>query len=83
MPVITVGTENSGAIELHYEDYGSGRPVILIHGYPLSGRAWDKQLPPLLSAGVASSPTTVAAPAARASRPPGTTGTPSPPTGPR
>jgi non-heme chloroperoxidase len=51
MPVITVGTENSGAIDLHYEDYGSGAPVILIHGYPLNGRAWDKQLPPLLAAG--------------------------------
>ena len=42
MPMITVGTENSGPIDLHYEDYGSGTPVILIHGYPLSGRAWDK-----------------------------------------
>jgi non-heme chloroperoxidase len=51
MPVITVGTENSGPIDLHYEDYGSGTPVILIHGYPLSGRAWDKQVPPLLAAG--------------------------------
>ena len=51
MPVITVGTENSGPIDLHYEDYGSGTPVILIHGYPLSGRAWDKQVPPLLGAG--------------------------------
>jgi non-heme chloroperoxidase len=51
MPVITVGTENSGPIDLHYEDYGSGTPVILIHGYPLSGRAWDKQVPVLLAAG--------------------------------
>jgi non-heme chloroperoxidase len=51
MPVVNVGTENSGAIELYYEDYGSGSPVVLIHGYPLSGRAWDKQLPPLLAAG--------------------------------
>ncbi len=51
MPVITVGTENSGPIDLHYEDYGSGTPVVLIHGYPLSGRAWDKQVPPLLAAG--------------------------------
>jgi len=51
MPVITVGTENSGSINLHYEDHGSGAPVILIHGYPLSGRAWDKQIPPLLAAG--------------------------------
>jgi non-heme chloroperoxidase len=47
----TVGTENSGPINLHYEDYGSGAPVILIHGYPLSGRAWDRQVPPLLAAG--------------------------------
>jgi non-heme chloroperoxidase len=51
MPVITVGTENSGPIDLYYEDYGSGAPVVLIHGYPLSGRAWDKQVPPLLAAG--------------------------------
>jgi non-heme chloroperoxidase len=51
MPFVSVGTENSGAIELRYEDYGSGTPVVLIHGYPLSGRAWDKQLPPLLAAG--------------------------------
>jgi non-heme chloroperoxidase len=51
MPSITVGTENSGAINLHYEDHGTGAPVVLIHGYPLSGRAWDKQVPMLLDAG--------------------------------
>jgi non-heme chloroperoxidase len=51
MAVITVGKENSGPINLHYEDYGSGAPVILIHGYPLSGRAWDKQVPVLLASG--------------------------------
>ncbi|HTP16029.1 MAG TPA: alpha/beta hydrolase, partial [Streptosporangiaceae bacterium] len=51
MPQVRVGTENSGAIELHYEDHGSGSPVVLIHGYPLSGRAWDKQVPVLLEAG--------------------------------
>ena len=43
MPYIGVGTENSGAIELYYEDHGAGPPVVLIHGYPLSGRAWDRQ----------------------------------------
>ena len=37
--------------ELYYEDHGSGAPVVLIHGYPLSGRAWDKQVPLLLEAG--------------------------------
>ena len=51
MSVITVGTENSGSIDLYYEDHGSGAPVVLIHGYPLSGRAWDKQVPALLAAG--------------------------------
>ena len=51
MPYINVGTENSGTIDLYYEDHGSGRPVVLIHGYPLSGRAWDKQVPVLLEHG--------------------------------
>ena len=51
MPYIKVGQENSGPIDLHYEDHGSGRPVVLIHGYPLSGRAWDRQVPGLLEAG--------------------------------
>ena len=51
MPYLTVGQENSGPIELYYEDHGSGAPVVLIHGYPLSGRAWDKQLPVLLDDG--------------------------------
>src|SRR5664279_5858467 len=37
MPFTTVGTENSGNIDLYYEDHGSGDPVVLIHGYPLSG----------------------------------------------
>jgi non-heme chloroperoxidase len=51
MPYITVGKENTGNIELYYEDHGSGRPVVLIHGYPLSGASWEKQVPALLDAG--------------------------------
>jgi non-heme chloroperoxidase len=51
MPYVTVGEENSGSIALYYEDHGSGRPVVLIHGYPLNGRSWEKQVPALLDAG--------------------------------
>ena len=51
MPLITVGQENSGNIDLYYEDHGSGKPVVLIHGWPLSGRSWEKQEPALLEAG--------------------------------
>jgi non-heme chloroperoxidase len=51
MPAVTVGQENSADIEIYYEDHGAGRPVVLIHGYPLSGRGWDKQVPVLLDAG--------------------------------
>jgi non-heme chloroperoxidase len=51
MPYVTVGKENSGSIDLYYEDHGSGKPVVLIHGYPLSGASWEKQVPVLLAAG--------------------------------
>ena len=51
MPYITVGKENSGNIDLYYEDHGSGEPVVLIHGYPLSGASWEKQTAALLAAG--------------------------------
>jgi pimeloyl-ACP methyl ester carboxylesterase len=50
MPTVTVGRENSADIEINYTDHGAGQPVVLIHGYPLSGRAWDKQVPALLQA---------------------------------
>ena len=51
MPYIKAGQENSGSIDLYYEDHGSGQPIVLIHGYPLSGRAWDKQVPVLIDDG--------------------------------
>src|SRR5438093_3440686 len=51
MPYVTVGKENSSSIDLYYEGHGSGQPVVLIHGYPLSGASWEKQVPVLLSAG--------------------------------
>jgi non-heme chloroperoxidase len=51
MSYVRVGKENSGSIDLYYEDHGSGAPVVLIHGYPLSGRSWEKQTAALLRAG--------------------------------
>jgi non-heme chloroperoxidase len=48
---ITVGQENSSPIELYYEDHGTGTPVVLIHGWPLSGASWEKQVAALLAAG--------------------------------
>ncbi|PRY53422.1 pimeloyl-ACP methyl ester carboxylesterase [Knoellia remsis] len=48
MPEATV----SGDVTLHYEDTGGdGRPVVLIHGWPLSGRSWQAQVPALAAAG--------------------------------
>ena len=40
MGTVRVGEENSTSIDLHYEDRGAGQPVVLIHGFPLSGRSW-------------------------------------------
>jgi non-heme chloroperoxidase len=51
MPHIHVGNPESETVDLYYEDHGEGSPVVLIHGYPLSGASWEKQLPALLAAG--------------------------------
>ena len=51
MPYVNVGKENSANIDLYYEDHGSGQPVVLIHGYPLSGASWEKQTAALLESG--------------------------------
>lgn len=51
MSYINVGGENSVSIDLYYEDLGAGKPVVLIHGWPLSGASWEKQVAALLAAG--------------------------------
>ena len=51
MAMLHAGTENDAPIELHYEDVGTGSPVVLIHGWPLSGRSWESQVPALVEAG--------------------------------
>jgi non-heme chloroperoxidase len=51
MSLLTVGTENSQDIQINYRDHGSGRPIVLIHGYPLDGNSWERQERVLLAAG--------------------------------
>ena len=47
MPIL----HTSSGIDLHYTDVGAGTPVVLIHGWPLSGRSWEAQVPALVAAG--------------------------------
>src|SRR3954470_25005395 len=43
---------DSNGISLNYTDSGGGgRPVVLIHGWPLSGASWSEQVPALTEAG--------------------------------
>ena len=51
MPFVKVGTENSADIKIHYNDHGSGKPLVLIHGYPLDGNSWERQERVLLENG--------------------------------
>lgn len=51
MALLKVGKENSTDIEIYYEDHGSGKPVVLVHGWPLNGASWEKQTVALLAAG--------------------------------
>ena len=51
MPKLNAGTQNDYPVELHYEDFGVGKPVVLVHGWPLSGRSWEAQVSALIAAG--------------------------------
>ena len=51
MPLITVGTENRDEIEIHYNDHGTARPIVLIHGCALDGNSCERQEQVLLSQG--------------------------------
>ena len=51
MAKLVVGKEGKEPVELYYEDHGQGKPVVLIHGWPLSGRSWESQVPALIEAG--------------------------------
>lgn len=51
MALLNVGKENSANIDIYYEDRGTGKPVVLVHGWPLSGASWERQVAALLASG--------------------------------
>ena len=51
MAFLTIGKENNSDLTLYYEDRGTGKPVVLIHGWPLNGGSWERQTAALLAAG--------------------------------
>ena len=51
MPMFKVNTDAHHPVEIYYEDHGSGKPIVLIHGWPISGRSWEMQVPALIAAG--------------------------------
>jgi len=67
MPSIRVGTENSADIELHYKDHGAGKPIVLIHGYPLDANSWSGRNGRCWQRAIAASATTGAGSDTRAS----------------
>ena len=51
MPKLKVGADAHKPAEIYYEDHGTGKPVVLVHGWPLSGQSWKSQVPALVDAG--------------------------------
>ncbi|MFF0727682.1 alpha/beta fold hydrolase [Streptomyces sp. NPDC004134] len=47
MPVCTT----RDGVDIFYKDWGTGRPVVFIHGWPLNGDAWQDQLKAVADAG--------------------------------
>ncbi|MEU9559858.1 alpha/beta fold hydrolase [Streptomyces fumanus] len=47
MPVCTT----RDGVDIFYKDWGEGRPVVFIHGWPLNGDAWQDQLKAVADAG--------------------------------
>ncbi|HEA31534.1 MAG TPA: alpha/beta hydrolase [Leeuwenhoekiella sp.] len=47
----TTSSENGEPIQLFFEKYGEGQPVILIHGWPLSHQMWEYQTQKIVDAG--------------------------------
>lgn len=47
----TIKTSGPHATEIYYYEQGQGKPVVLIHGWPLSHRMWESQITALSEAG--------------------------------
>ncbi|MEO6454998.1 MAG: alpha/beta hydrolase [Ginsengibacter sp.] len=52
MPFIKSVQTNSEPINIYYEDSGKGKPVVFIHGWPLSGSMWEYQVTQLPQQGL-------------------------------
>jgi non-heme chloroperoxidase len=51
LSTLHVGHDGAATIDLHYDDQGSGDPVVLVHGWPLASASWDRQVGALVAAG--------------------------------
>jgi non-heme chloroperoxidase len=49
--LIKTTTQKDSNVSIYYEDQGSGQPILLVHGWPLSGSMWEYQVPVLVEAG--------------------------------
>jgi len=50
--IINKNSTTGEEVNISYKDYGTGRPVVLIHGWPLSKEMWEYQIEPLVEAGL-------------------------------
>jgi pimeloyl-ACP methyl ester carboxylesterase len=52
MPFIKSPQQNSEPLNIYYEEIGSGKTVVFIHGWPLSGSMWEYQMTELPQQGL-------------------------------
>jgi peroxiredoxin len=42
-------TDKNSSFKIFYQEYGTGKPVLFIHGWPLNHEMWEYQLNELLN----------------------------------
>ncbi len=52
MPFVKSAQNSAAAVEIFYEDWGTGKPVVFIHGWPLDHQMWEYQVTELGNQGV-------------------------------